>query len=89
MEKSKSCASSSVDDTTKGPVSRYDGWYADSPSHVQGVTDEMEHMHRVFGCELIQEACILMRLPQVVAATGQSILHRFYYRYGRCTVVTV
>jgi hypothetical protein len=54
--------------------------YADTPSARAGVDALTEHQHRVFGCELIQEACILMKLPQVIAATGQNILHRFYHR---------
>ncbi len=45
---------------------------------VDEVVDEFAH--RVFGSELIQEACILLHLPQVVAATGQNILHRFFLR---------
>ncbi len=40
-----------------------------------------ETLHRVFGCELIQEAGILLRMSQAVMATGQHLLHRFYYRY--------
>lgn len=37
-------------------------------------------MYRVAGCELLQEMGILLRLPQVVCATAQTLLHRFYYR---------
>ena len=51
-----------------------------SPSQKDGIDPETEKRHRIFGCELIQEAGILMALPQVVMATGQNILHRFYYR---------
>ncbi len=42
--------------------------------------DAVEVLYRAFGCELIQEACILLRRPQVVAATGQTLLQRFFYR---------
>lgn len=32
----------------------------------------------MYGCELIQEGGILLRMPQAVMATGQVLLHRFY-----------
>jgi len=51
-----------------------------SPSKCAGVTWEIEKNHRIFGCEIIQEGGILLKLPQVVMATGQSIFHRFFYR---------
>ncbi|CAI5712215.1 unnamed protein product [Hyaloperonospora brassicae] len=53
---------------------------ARSPSLDGGVYPAIERLHRSFGCELIQEAGILLRLPQVVMATAQTLLHRFYYR---------
>uniref|UniRef100_A0AAV1UTH8 Cyclin-like domain-containing protein n=1 Tax=Peronospora matthiolae TaxID=2874970 RepID=A0AAV1UTH8_9STRA len=53
---------------------------ARSPSLDDGVCPSTERLHRSFGCELIQEAGILLRLPQVVMATAQTLLHRFYYR---------
>ncbi|XP_047392218.1 cyclin-L2-like [Sciurus carolinensis] len=34
---------------------------------------------RVVGCELIQAAGILLRLPQVAVATGQVLSQRFFY----------
>ena len=52
-----------------------------TPSVRDGVNVEEENLHRVYGCELIQEAGILLRQPQVVMVTGQNILHRFFYRY--------
>ena len=51
-----------------------------SPSRLDGITEEEENQHRILGCEMVQEAGILLRLPQVVMATGQNILHRFFYR---------
>ena len=51
-----------------------------SPSKKDGIDAQTETLHRVFGCELIQEAGILLKLPQVVMVTGQNILHRFFYR---------
>ncbi|POM80914.1 Cyclin-L1 [Phytophthora palmivora] len=51
-----------------------------SPSLEDGISPNIERLHRSFGCELIQEAGVLLRLPQVVMATAQTLLHRFYYR---------
>ena len=51
-----------------------------SPSSRDGISGEDEKLHRIFGCELIQEATILLRLPQVFAVTAQNIFHRFFYR---------
>lgn len=51
---------------------------ADSPSRKDGIDEKTETALRLYGCELIQEGCILLRLPQAVAATGQVVLHRFY-----------
>lgn len=51
-----------------------------SPSLQDGISGDVERAHRFFGCELIQEAGVLLRLPQVVMATAQTMLHRFFYR---------
>jgi hypothetical protein len=53
---------------------------ANSPSLEDGVSREDEIKHRVFGGELIQEAGILLRLPQGAMATGQTLFQRFFYR---------
>lgn len=53
---------------------------AQSPSCRDGVDSTEELLHRAFGCELIQEGGILLRLPQVVMATAQNLFHRFFYR---------
>mmetsp|Transcript_7455 Transcript_7455/g.11141 ORF Transcript_7455/g.11141 Transcript_7455/m.11141 type:complete len:341 (+) Transcript_7455:62-1084(+) len=53
---------------------------AESPSKRDGITDEIEILHRIFGCELICECGILLKLPQVVTCTACNLLHRFYYR---------
>ncbi|TFJ83726.1 hypothetical protein NSK_004830 [Nannochloropsis salina CCMP1776] len=52
----------------------------ESPSRRLGVPEAVERRHRIFGCELIQEAGILLRQPQVVMATAQTLFHRFFYR---------
>jgi hypothetical protein len=51
-----------------------------SPSFKDNIDCNEETLHRVYGCELIQEAGILLRQPQVVISTGQNIFHRFLYR---------
>ncbi|TMW68348.1 hypothetical protein Poli38472_005816 [Pythium oligandrum] len=53
---------------------------ARSPSQQDGVSAHEERDHRFWGCELIEEAGILLRLPQVVMVTAQTMLQRFYYR---------
>lgn len=52
----------------------------ESPSRQLGVPAAEELRHRIFGCELVEEAGILLRQPQVVMATAQNLLHRFFYR---------
>ena len=51
---------------------------ASSPSRADGISAEVETAQRVYGCELIQQAGILLKLPQAVMATGQVLLQRFY-----------
>ncbi|ETW00671.1 hypothetical protein H310_07235 [Aphanomyces invadans] len=51
-----------------------------TPSQLEGLSGADEKQHRFFACELIQESGILLQLPQVVLATAQSLLHRFYAR---------
>ena len=53
---------------------------ANSPSKRDGVGADDEMAQRIWGCELIMEAGILLRLPQVVMCTAQNLFHRFYYR---------
>ncbi|CAF2160755.1 unnamed protein product, partial [Brassica napus] len=49
-----------------------------SPSRKDGIDEATETTLRIYGCDLIQEAGILLRLPQAVMATGQVLFHRFY-----------
>ncbi|KAL2634673.1 hypothetical protein R1flu_006152 [Riccia fluitans] len=49
-----------------------------SPSRKDGVDEETEDTLRLYGCDMIQEAGILLKLPQAVMATGQVLFHRFY-----------
>lgn len=50
------------------------------PSLKDGITRYTERLYRLFGTGLIAEMCVLLRLPQVVAATAQALFHRLYYR---------
>lgn len=51
----------------------------ETPSQLDGLDRETEKDLRILGCELIQTAGILLRLPQVAMATGQVLFQRFYY----------
>ncbi|XP_040869009.1 cyclin-L1-1-like isoform X1 [Glycine max] len=51
---------------------------ANSPSRKDGIDEATETTLRIYGCDLIQESGILLRLPQAVMATGQVLFHRFY-----------
>ncbi|KAE8604120.1 hypothetical protein XENTR_v10014580 [Xenopus tropicalis] len=50
-----------------------------TPSMSDGLDLNSETDLRILGCELIQSAGILLRLPQVALATGQVLFHRFFY----------
>ncbi|XP_067945584.1 cyclin-L1-like [Watersipora subatra] len=50
-----------------------------TPSMQDGLDSEIEQDLRILGCELIQTAGILLKLPQVAMATGQVLFQRFYY----------
>ncbi|VDM77421.1 unnamed protein product, partial [Strongylus vulgaris] len=43
----------------------------DPPSLADGMDRETEKNLRFFGCTLIQEGAVMLKLPQVAAATGQ------------------
>ncbi|KAG8445258.1 hypothetical protein GDO86_010149 [Hymenochirus boettgeri] len=50
-----------------------------TPSMLDGLDLHAETDLRILGCELLQSAGILLRLPQVAMATGQVLFHRFFY----------
>jgi len=50
-----------------------------TPSMKDGLDAETEQDLRILGCEFIQTAGILLKLPQVAMATGQVLFQRFYY----------
>lgn len=51
-----------------------------TPSRKDNVDAETETALRAYGCDLIQRAGILLRLQAVTIASGQTLLHRFYFR---------
>ena len=53
---------------------------APTPSAKDGVSAAVERAHRSWGCLLACEAGVLLQLPQVVQATAQNLLQRFYWR---------
>mmetsp|Transcript_38289 Transcript_38289/g.68342 ORF Transcript_38289/g.68342 Transcript_38289/m.68342 type:complete len:409 (-) Transcript_38289:1988-3214(-) len=59
-----------------------------TPSRADGIDSETEDTLRMVGCEMIQEAGILLKLPQVVMARALVLFHRFYCRksFKRCPV---
>ncbi|UZJ53932.1 hypothetical protein CBS101457_003252 [Exobasidium rhododendri] len=48
-------------------------------SRQDGVPADLEDELRVYGCQLIQQAGILLELPQVTMATAQVLFQRFWY----------
>ena len=51
---------------------------AASPSRVDGVDEATERELRRYCCDVVAEAAVLLRLPQVVGATAQVLVQRFY-----------
>ncbi|VDD85663.1 unnamed protein product [Enterobius vermicularis] len=50
------------------------------PSLTDGLDIETEKDLRYLGCEIIQSGAILLRLPQVAAATAQILYQRYFYQ---------
>lgn len=50
-----------------------------TPSLLDGLDADTEADLRILGCELIQTAGILLKLPQVAMATAQVLFQRFYF----------
>ncbi|WFD05929.1 hypothetical protein MVES1_001263 [Malassezia vespertilionis] len=49
------------------------------PSWSDGIDPDLEEELCVFGCQLIQQAGVLLSLPQVVMGTAQVLFQRFWY----------
>ncbi|KAL8140386.1 hypothetical protein V2J09_006407 [Rumex salicifolius] len=62
-----------------------------SPSRKDNIDEETEITLRIYGCDLIQESGILLKLPQAAMATGQVLFHRFFCKksFGRFDVKRV
>ncbi|EGG15128.1 cyclin [Cavenderia fasciculata] len=52
----------------------------DSPSKRDGIDPLVEDNLRRYGADIIQEAGVLLKLPQISIVTSQAIFHRFYCR---------
>lgn len=69
-----------------GVLQQIDNFYVDeeryenTPSRKAGVDAETEKRLRVYGCDRIQRAVMLLGKSQVVAATAQILFHRFYFQ---------
>lgn len=50
------------------------------PSEYDGFSLEEEESFRLFGCELIQEGGIMLKLPQITMVTAMELFHRFFFR---------
>ncbi|XP_033113720.1 cyclin-L1-like [Anneissia japonica] len=55
------------------------GKLSPTPSVLDGLDIETETDLRILGCEFIQMAGILLKLPQVAMATSEVLFQRFYY----------
>lgn len=51
----------------------------ETPSQSDGVPEHIEDSLRLYGCQSIQQAGILLRLPQVAMATAQVLFQRFWF----------
>ncbi|RKP26488.1 cyclin-L1 [Syncephalis pseudoplumigaleata] len=53
--------------------------FARTPSSRDGIPASLQDRLRMFGCELIQSAGVLLSAPQVTMATAQVLFQRFYF----------
>ncbi|ADV22622.1 cyclin-dependent protein kinase regulator [Cryptococcus gattii E566] len=56
-----------------------------TPSAADGIPSDVENDLRIAGCMLIQEAGVMLKLPQSTMGTAQVLLHRFYYVSSMCS----
>lgn len=61
-------------------VSIYIPWDIQTPSELEGMSVVEERKIRIFCTGLIQEAGVLLKLPQISILTGMLIFNRFYWR---------
>lgn len=50
-----------------------------TPSMKEGLPPRTEYNLRILGCELLQHAGVLLKLPQVAMACAQVLFQRYYY----------
>jgi hypothetical protein len=50
-----------------------------TPSILDEVSAEQEAELRVFGCQVLFQSGVLLRLSAVTISTAQTLLHRFYF----------
>lgn len=55
-----------------------------TPSMADGLSYHLELELRALGCQIIQQAGILLQLPQRTLATAQVFFHRFWYTSSMC-----
>lgn len=53
---------------------------AHSPSRAGGLAAHVEERFRLLGCQLIQQAGLLLRVPQSAVSASQTLLHQYYCR---------
>ena len=53
-----------------------------TPSREDGISERVERRLRSYAGELMQEATVLLKLPQVVVSTGSVLFHRFFSRHS-------
>ncbi|EJK57076.1 hypothetical protein THAOC_22920 [Thalassiosira oceanica] len=51
-----------------------------SPSNKDGISAQVERMHRLHGASILHDACQILKLPSSVFATACTIFHRMYHR---------
>jgi hypothetical protein len=61
-------------------ISIYIPWDIQTPSETEGMNLTEERKIRIFCTGLIQEAGILLKLPQICILTGMLTFNRFYWR---------
>ncbi|SCQ16689.1 cyclin, putative [Plasmodium ovale] len=57
-----------------------DGEKRKTPSEEKNVSKSDEVKLRIYGCQLQQEAAIILKLKAVTVATSQVLFHRFYFK---------
>ena len=51
----------------------------ETPSMKEGYPSKFERDIRLLVCNWIEQATVLLKLPQLAAATAQVLVHRYYF----------